>query len=487
MSTPHILILLLLLIYVNAFCFQVHAFNSHDYGDDNGSCGPDDTITFELIHRHAPELADSGFPTLGPPKSRLDRMKQLMHSDHYRQQTIGHRLGQRRKAFEINGTIPAEMPIRSAADSGIGQYFVSFRVGSPRPRKFVLIADTGSDLTWIHCEYRCEHCLKLQPYPGIIRIFDADTSPSFRTIPCSSITCKDELSSSFSLTDCPAPEAPCLYDYRYADGRNVIGLFANETVTVGLHNHRKIKLHDVLIGCSQVFNGSFRHTDGVMGLGYSQHSFAVRIAKLFGYKFSYCLVDHFSPSNLRNFLTFGDVKTTQTLKMQYTELVVDVINPYYAVNVSGISVGNTRLKIPSPVWNVYGNGGAIIDSGSSLTYLTEPAYNAVMEAYEQPLANYTKVKIPDLGPMELCFEAKWFNETSVPKLTIHFMDGANFEPPLKSYFIDAAEGVLCLGIVSTAWPGVSVIGNIMQQNYMWEFDLGAAKLGFAPSSCIFDE
>lgn len=90
---------------------------------------------------------------------------------------------------------------------------MSFRVGSP-PQKFVLIADTGSDLTWMHCNHKGENC----PKDGLTppnRMFQADASSTFKTIPCSSRTCKVDLQDTFSLSMCPTPVTPCAYDYRF--------------------------------------------------------------------------------------------------------------------------------------------------------------------------------------------------------------------------------------------------------------------------------
>ncbi|GMY09587.1 aspartic proteinase NANA, chloroplast-like [Fagus crenata] len=478
MSLFLFLLSLLLLISSNNninnhnFLFGVHAFAS----------ATDVAAQFELIHRHAPEVYKNG-TTLGPPKTRLERIKQLVHSDNARWQTISRRLqgqGQRRMAFEFHGgdnKFPVDIPMRSAADTGSGQYFVSFRVGTP-PKKFVLIADTGSDVTWINC---CHNCFDSN---GTHRIFHPKRSPSFKTIPCLSEMCKVDLAGSFSLSYCPTKLSPCSFDYRYADSSKVTGIFANETVTVGLdlHNHQKMKLHDVLIGCGQSSEGSFKDADGVMGLGYSKHSFAIRVAERFGYKFSYCLVDHLSPSNFASYLSFGKPKGPKLQNMQYTELILGVINPFYAVNVSGISIGGVMLKISSEVWDIGGSGGVIIDSGSTLTTLTEHAFLPVIAAFESTLQKFGIVGFK-FGIFKYCFDAKKFEESLVPKLVFHFADGAQFMPPVKSYVIDVADGVKCLGFASSGWPGVSVIGNILQQNHFWEFDLVGKKLGFAPSSC----
>ncbi|KAF8408552.1 hypothetical protein HHK36_004615 [Tetracentron sinense] len=468
-SRPASLLLLFFLVSVNGF-FSIPVFSENPWNN---------TMRFELIHRHSPELSMR-------PKTQLDRIKELVHSDNVRQQMISHKLklgrGLRRMASEIRSSGSMAIPLRSGADRGIGQYFVSFRVGTP-VQKFVLIADTGSDLTWMNCNYGCDNnnCPKRRLHHR--RIFHAHHSSSFKTVPCFSKICKVDLMKMFSLTRCPTPMTPCAYDYSYSDESSAQGIFVNETVTVGLTNGRKIRLHDVLIGCSETFRGrAFSVADGVMGLGYNKYSFAVKAAEMLGGKFSYCLVDHLSPSDLTNYLSFGGSTTVVAKNMQYTKLVVGVIDSFYAVNVAGISIGGKMLNIPFKVWDVGGAGGTIIDSGSSLTLLTEPAYHPVMAALKAALTKFQSLEL-DIGPVEFCFNSTGFDESVMPRFAFHFADGVRFEPPVKSYVIDAADGIKCLGFASTDWPGTVVIGNIMQQNHLWEFDLVGNKLGFAPSTC----
>ncbi|CAK9179684.1 unnamed protein product [Ilex paraguariensis] len=517
--------LIILLCLVNDF------INVSEGGDQSH------IMRFELIHRHSTRLEEMGKPFGGGrrPKTTplLERIRELLHSDILRQQTISHEQhlrsstakAIRRKALEAtsnnsstnlipsssrnkNGIASIEMPMSSGADYGTGQYLVVLNVGTP-PQKLMLIADTGSDLTWMNCDYRCRgggpkcmssltsHHRKRRVFHADHshhrkrRVFHADHSASFRTVPCSSTMCKIEFMNLFSLARCPSSLTPCAYDYRYSDGSAALGFFAKETVTVSLSDIKKMRLQDLLIGCSESLRGqSFREADGVMGLGYSNYSFALKAADKFGGKFSYCLVDHLSPKNVSNYLTFGayeeaeaEAEAARLKSMQYTKLVLGVISAFYAVNVKGVSIGGIMLKIPSEVWDVNGVGGTILDSGSSLTFLTLPAYRPIMAALEVSLVKFENLRLLDVGPLEYCFNSSGFYESLVPRLAFHFADGARFRPHVKSYVIDAAEGVKCLGFVSTIWPGASVIGNILQQNHLWEFDLIRNKLGFASSTC----
>ncbi|KAG6675316.1 hypothetical protein I3842_15G095300 [Carya illinoinensis] len=474
---------LLFMIFLLSICSFHGLVLAHDLPQEEP-----DMMRLELIHRHSPQLIGTVHGGPWPFKTRLERVKELVERDIVRHRvTISHkrsgqgRLSTRRKDSETS----AEMPMSSGADYGTGQYFVQVKVGKPA-RAFLLIADAGSELTWVNCRYGCgsKNC---NTHKGRLRnhrrVYLADRSSSFETIPCLSKMCKIELMNLFSLARCPTPSTPCAYDYSYLDGSAALGFFANDTITVGLTNGRKMMLENVLIGCTESTRGQgFKGADGVLGLGYGKHSFATKAAGKFGDKFSYCLVDHLSPKNISNQLIFGTNRNKHSLtrNIQHTKLLLNAIPPFYAVNILGISIGGVMLRIPTEVWDASLGGGTILDSGSSLTLLAEPAYNPVMTALQMSVSTYERL---DLKPFEYCFKSTGFNESLVPRLVFHFTDGARFEPPVKSYIIDVAPESKCLGFVSVIWPSTSIIGNIMQQNNLWEFDLVRGTVGFAPSSC----
>lgn len=269
----------------------------------------------------------------------------------------------------------------------------------------------------------------------------------------------------------------------YADGSSAKGFFGTDTITVNLTNGKKGKLHDLTIGCTKtMLNGvNFNEdTGGILGLGYAKDSFVDKAGLQYGAKFSYCLVDHLSHKNVSSYLTFGNHKVKLLSEMKKTELFL--FPPFYGVNIEGISVGDQLLKIPSKVWDFNEQGGTIIDSGTTLTGFTLDAYEPVMKALSKSL---TKVKRIEEGfeVLEYCYDSEGFDESVVPRLVFHFGGGVRFEPPVKSYIIDVTPNVKCIGIVAINGNGASVIGNIMQQNHLWEFDFFKNTVGFAPSAC----
>ncbi|RLN23077.1 aspartic proteinase nepenthesin-2-like [Panicum miliaceum] len=305
---------------------------------------------------------------------------------------------------------------------------------------------------------------------------------------------------------------------RYKDGSAARGTVGTDSATIALsgrgappaaaaansrrRQQRRAKLRGVVLGCTTSYNGdSFVASDGVLSLGYSNISFASRAAGRFGGRFSYCLVDHLAPRNATSYLTFGrnpalsspaartaceGTPAAAVPGARQTPLLLDHrLRPFYAVTVNGISVDGELLKIPRLVWDIEKGGGTILDSGTSLTVLASPAYRVVVAALSKKLAGLPRVT---MDPFDYCYN--WTSPSTgedlavpVPDLALHLAGSARLQPPAKSYVIDAAPGVKCIGVQEGEWPGVSVIGNILQQEHLWEFDIKNRRLRFMRSRC----
>lgn len=476
--------LCLVLLQIIVFLFGFFSISAS--GDE-----PASFLRFQLLHSHGRELLGRE-PT---PEDRRQHVEELLHSDRVRKEISLARLGQKksRRAMETSdkgsggaGTDSFKVPFYSGNYARIGGYFITFNVGTPA-QTFLLIADTGSELTWMNCQYRSNKTVLSGPTnrKGGRRIFLADQSNSFRPINCSSRGCTEYLP--MVLPECPTPGSPCKYSYEYTGGKTT-GFYAKEWATVTLSCGKRKKLKDVVIGCSQSFAGlGFEETDGMLGLGNGEHSFVASTVEEYGGTFSYCLMDNFSPRNMSNHLTFGSTPKTSNSAMTYTRLYLE-IQPYYSINIKGISVDGKMLPIPRGTLEFFyedgseNNRGPIVDSGNSITCLLEPAYVAVMEALTPPLKAFKSVKSESLD-FEFCFkDTPKYNTDIVPRLAFHLEGGVQFKPPVKNYVLDVGEGVWCIGLLPASSPH-SIIGNLMQQNFLWEFDLVKERLGFMPSTC----
>ncbi|RLN41990.1 hypothetical protein C2845_PM01G17800 [Panicum miliaceum] len=83
------------------------------------------------------------------------------------------------------------------------------------------------------------------------------------------------------------------------------------------------------------------------------------------------------------------------------------------------------------VWDVDKNGGAILDSDTSLAILATPTYKNLVAVLSKQLEGLPRV--------EYCYN--WMaGMPEIPNLEVHFAGSARLEPPAKSYVIDAAPG-----------------------------------------------
>lgn len=81
----------------------------------------------------------------------------------------------------------------------------------------------------------------------------------------------------------------------------------------------------------------------------------------------------------------------------------------------------------------------------------------------------------------ILFNYVFLTQVEVPKLTFHFK-GADLELPGENYMIgDSRAGLICLAIGSSR--GMSIFGNLQQQNFMVVHDLQEETLSFLPTQC----
>lgn len=159
---------------------------------------------------------------------------------------------------------------------------------------------------------------------------------------------------------------------------------------------------------------------------------------------------------------------------------------FYYIRIESVSINDVKLRINPSVWaiNEYGNGGTVVDSGTTITFLPEPAYRTILAVFQR------LVKLPESSKpvpgFDLCLNVSGASAstTTLPRLSFKLGGGAVFAPPPRNYFIDAAEGAQCLAFQPvTADAGFSVIGNLMQQGFTFEFDKDRSRLGFTRRGC----
>ncbi|KAI8029309.1 Aspartic proteinase nepenthesin-1 [Camellia lanceoleosa] len=201
----------------------------------------------------------------------------------------------------------------------------------------------------------------------------------------------------------------------------------------------EVSVPNIEFGCGKNHTRSgFSIVAGVVGLGRGPLSL---VSQLGAPKFSYCLTSIYDSSETSTLLigSLASVNSTGGKNsIITTPLIPNPSKPYfYYFSLQGVTVGDTALPITFPL-NQDGSGGIIIDSGTTITYLEQSAFDLVKKEF----ISQTRLSVDKLGStgLDLCFTLP--SNASVidvtPKLVFYF-DGADMELPFKNYMIQLSD------------------------------------------------
>lgn len=416
------------------------------------------TLSVQLHHRDSLSSLDSTPETLFA--SRLER-------DAARAKTLTAAVQAAAAATNVSRGERGKGGFSSSVTSGIaqgsGEYFTRIGIGTP-PKYSYMVLDTGSDVVWIQCS-PCKKC-----YTQSDPVFDPTKSTTFAGVSCASPVCR--------RLDSPGcnNRQMCLYQVSYGDGSFTFGEFSTETLTF-----RRIRVKNIALGCGHDNEGLFVGAAGLLGLGRGKLSFPNQAGRRFGNKFSYCLVDR-SASSKPSSVVFGESAVSRTAV--FTPLLSNPkLDTFYYLGLTGMSVGGIKVKgISESLFKLdnTGNGGVIIDSGTSVTRLTRPAYVALRDAFRAGARDLKRAA--DFSLFDTCFDLSGKTVVKVPTVVMHFA-GADVSLPASNYLIPVdSKGSFCFAFAGTM-SGLSIIGNIQQQGFRVVYDLARSRIGFAPRGC----
>ncbi|GLJ14242.1 hypothetical protein SUGI_0228930 [Cryptomeria japonica] len=191
-------------------------------------------------------------------------------------------------------------------------------------------------------------------------------------------------------------------------------------------------------------------------------SFVSQMTTLYDSTFSYCLPSWSSSAFMGSLLLGKEALCAPGL--QFTPLYSNRMKPqYYYVGLNGISVGEELVFIPEGTFTLDQSTrrGSIIESGTVITRLVEPAYNVQRDSFRRHLSDLTLASPTNL--FDTCYN-KPTGEVKFPIITLHFDDGLDLTLPVENTLIpENEEGtVLCLAFALP--PGgadavFSIFGN----------------------------
>ncbi|XP_061376415.1 aspartyl protease family protein 1-like [Gastrolobium bilobum] len=350
-------------------------------------------------------------------------------------------------------------------------HFAKVSVGTP-PLLFLVALDTGSDLFWLPCN--CTSCVRgLKTQSGQVidlNIYDLDGSSTSKNILCNSSLCKQK--------QCPSSGSSCPYQVDYLSNGTSSAGFLIEDVLHLITDDDQAKDSDIqiTIGCGQVQTGLFLNgaaPNGLIGLGMDDISVPSVLAKqgLISNSFSMCF-----GSDGSGRITFGD---SGSLDQGKTPFNLGALHPTYNITITQIIVGGNVADLEFD---------AIFDSGTSFTYLSDPAYTQIAEKFNSLIkANRHSSQPSDSNiPFEYCYDIISSNQTIEVPLNLTMKGGDDYYVMDPTVLVSSAvEGNLtCLGIQKS--DNINIIGQNFMTGYNIVFDRDNMNLGWKESNCYAD-
>ncbi|KAH7661056.1 Aspartic peptidase A1 family protein [Dioscorea alata] len=413
-------------------------------------------------------------------------------------------------------------PLRGFKDG----YLMSLNLGTP-PQVVQVFMDTGSDLIWVPCgnfSFECMQCDDFMNNKLVSSFYPSLSSSSFRDT-CTSPLCTNIHSSDNTFDPCAIAGCslttiikntcprPCpSFSYTYGGGGLVIGSLNRDTLRVHGSGGDLREVSSFCFGC---VSSAFKEPLGLVGFGKGLLSFPSQVG--FVHKgFSHCFLG-FKFSNNPNFtspLIIGDLAITSRDGFHFTPMLSNPIYPnLYYIGLESITVisngnGNTsssssssslQLQVPLNLksFDSGGNGGMLIDSGTTYTHLPEPLYSQLLSELSSKISYKRCSDIEVRSGFDLCFKVPVSDEVAgvmLPDISLRFLNDVELVLPKEScyYAISAPKEkmvVKCLLFQrmdqddGEGYGPAGVFGSFQQQNVEVVYDLEKERIGFLPVDC----
>ncbi|XP_058110295.1 aspartic proteinase 36-like [Magnolia sinica] len=377
-----------------------------------------------------------------------------------------------------------DFPVEGSSDPfTVGLYFTRVKLGSP-PKEFYVQIDTGSDILWVTCN-GCDGCPKSSGLGITLESFNPDGSSTASVVSCSDEICSSAIQTTEAGCASQSPSSQCNYSFQYGDGSGTAGYYVSDTLffdTVVGDDVTANSSTSIVFGCSVSQTGDLtkpdRAIDGIFGFG--QHDLSV-ISQLSSRGiapkvFSHCLK---GSDNGGGILVLGEIVEPGIV---YTPLVQS--QPHYNLNLQSIAVNGQTLSIDPAVFATSSNRGTIIDSGTTLAYLAEEAYdpfvNAITAAVSQSVHSF-------LSKGNQCFLISNSVDEIFPSVTLNFQGGAALVLRPEDYLLQQGSvnnAILwCIGWQKVQGQGITILGDLVLKDKIFVYDLAGQRIGWANYDC----
>ncbi|KAH9734602.1 eukaryotic aspartyl protease family protein [Citrus sinensis] len=360
------------------------------------------------------------------------------------------------------------------------QVSVVYSVVLPLERAFPL--NQPVQLSQLRARDRVRHSRILQ---GVVEFPVQGSSDPFligsstaRIVSCSDPLCASEIQT--TATQCPSGSNQCSYSFEYGDGSGTSGSYIYDTLYFDAILGESLIANStalIVFGCSTYQTGDLSKTDkaidGIFGFGQGDLSVISQLASrgITPRVFSHCLKGQ---GNGGGILVLGEILEPSIV---YSPLVPS--KPHYNLNLHGITVNGQLLSIDPSAFAASNNRETIVDSGTTLTYLVEEAFDPFVSAIT---ATVSQSVTPTMSKGKQCYLVSNSVSDIFPRVSLNFEGGASMVLKPEEYlihlgFYDGAA-MWCIGFEKSP-GGVSILGDLVLKDKIFVYDLARQRVGWA--------
>ncbi|XP_062207050.1 aspartic proteinase 36-like isoform X2 [Phragmites australis] len=377
-----------------------------------------------------------------------------------------------------------DFPVEGSANPYmVGLYFTRVKLGNPAKEFFVQI-DTGSDILWVTCS-PCTGCPTSSGLNIQLGSFSPDSSSTSSRITCSDDRCTAALQTGEAVCQSSySPSSPCGYTFTYGDGSGTSGYYVSDTMyfdTVMGNEQTANSSASIVFGCSNSQSGDLtkadRAVDGIFGFGQHQLSVVSQLNSL-GVSpkvFSHCLK---GSDNGGGILVLGEIVEPGLV---YTPLVPS--QPHYNLNLENIAVNGQKLPIDSSLFTTSNAQGTIVDSGTTLAYLADGAYDPFVSAIAAAVSPSVRSLV---SKGNQCFITSSSVDSLFPTVTLYFMGGVAMTVKPENYLLQQTSDnnvLWCIGWQRNQGQAITILGDLVLKDKILVYDLGNMRMGWVDYDC----
>ncbi|RDX97923.1 Aspartic proteinase-like protein 2 [Mucuna pruriens] len=426
-------------------------------------------------------LAAAAAVVCGSPATlTLERAFPTNHGVELSQLRARDALRHRRMLQSSNGVV--DFSVQGTFDPfQVGLYYTKVQLGTP-PVDFYVQIDTGSDVLWVSCS-SCNGCPQTSGLQIQLNFFDTTSSSTSSLISCSDQRCTNGIQSSDA--SCSSQNNQCSYSFQYGDGSGTSGYYVSDMMHLNTIFEGSVTTNStapVVFGCSNQQTGdltkSDRAVDGIFGFGQQEMSVISQLSSqgIAPRVFSHCLKGDSSGGGI---LVLGEIVEPNIV---YTSLVPS--QPHYNLNLQSISVNGQALQIDSSVFATSNNRGTIVDSGTTLAYLAEEAYDPFVSAITAAIPQTVRT-VSSKGNQ--CYLTTASVTDIFPQVSLNFAGGVSMVLRPQDYLIQqnsiGGAAVWCIGFQKIQGQGVTILGDLVLKDKIVVYDLAGQRIGWANYDC----